>query len=876
MRHTALSLMLVLATCSGLRATHIIGGEMYYDDLGSNQYRITLDLYRDCGPSNTNSTGFDQQVTIGVFNGNGVFQFSQTLNYNGEQIVPVVISNPCLIAPPNICIATTRYQGIFNLPPTASGYHLSFQRCCRTPALLNLQQAGIQGLTCTVQVPGTPNNLNGSPRFTNYPPPGLCIGELLEFDHSATDPDGDELVYELCSPLQGGTNLNPVPIPPTAPPYTPVPWAAGYSALQPMPSLPPVSIDPVTGLLTVQPTQAGIYQVAVCVSEYRNGLLLSRTSRDFMFTVVACDPNIQAVVPAQAPGAPCNGLTQQFGNQSINGQFWFWDFGDPTTSADTANIANPSWTYAQPGSYTVTLVANPGWPCADTTTAVYEAYLPIDPVFTPPPPLCGPGDVELMVSGNFTNAATIAWDLGAGASPATVQTVVANAAFATLGAQPVTVTVSENGCTESFTENVEVYPIPVPSIVPQSVFCESLTMAFAHNSTGATTVAWDFGDPSTELDVSTSNTPTWTYAGPGNYTVQLVADPLGPCPASTTANFQVYVNLDPSFASPAILCPGQGVVLNVQGTLFGAGANVSWDFGAVASPSVAVGAQAGTAFTLVGEHPVTVVVSENGCTGSFTGLVEVHPFPVAALMSDSRACVGNLFGFENLSLALTPMSYEWEFGDGTTSTEEDPIHLYEQPGLYTVTLTASTSTGCIASNTVVMPAQVEVFPLPIPGFSALPREVSVFDPKIEVEDGAQNAVQWAYTVEGQQFLVPSFPYYFEEGGQFTIWQVVTSADGCVDSTSRVVIVSDHIFWAPNAFTPDGDGQNDEWLPTVIGARSYRLEIFDRYGQLRFSTTDPKQGWSGEGLPTSMYTYKVWIKEWGALSKEYIGHFTLLR
>ena len=145
-----------------------------------------------------------------------------------------------------------------------------------------------------------------------------------------------------------------------------------------------------------------------------------------------------------------------------------------------------------------------------------------------------------------------------------------------------------------------------------------------------------------------------------------------------------------------------------------------------------------------------------------------------------------------------------------------------------------------------------------------------------MEDFSIGTVGWEYGVEGNTFFSPDFSYSFLEGGQFIITLNVISENGCEDNTTRTVIVSDHIFWAPNAFTPDGDGLNDTWSPTVIGARTYSLEIFDRWGALRFSTEDPQQGWDGAGLPASVFNYKVRIKEWGSESKEYLGHFSLLR
>jgi len=91
-----------------------------------------------------------------------------------------------------------------------------------------------------------------------------------------------------------------------------------------------------------------------------------------------------------------------------------------------------------------------------------------------------------------------------------------------------------------------------------------------------------------------------------------------------------------------------------------------------------------------------------------------------------------------------------------------------------------------------------------------------------------------------------------------------------------VNVTDHLFYAPNAFTPDGDGLNDTFAPSVRGARLYEIVIVDRWGVERFRSTDTKAEWSGDGLPQGIFTYNVRIAEWGAYRKEYKGFVTLLR
>lgn len=687
-------------------ATHIIGGDMYYDHLGGNQYRVTLELYRDCGPDNVNGTGFDAQAQLAVYDANGVLITTASVSDPGETIVPVDLSDPCLSAPPEVCVATTRYVQIFDLPPIPGGYTISYQRCCRTPAMANLQ--GLQGLTCTVNIPGPPAAVNGSPRFNDYPPLALCMDQDMTFDHSASDPDGDQLVYSLCSPFQGADEFDPAPLAPP-PPYAPVNWAAGYSAGFPLDSDPAISIDPITGVITVHPTLQGSFTVGVCVTEIRNGVVIGDIHRDFLFKVVQCDVAITAVIADQSGGQICTGLTQAFVNESIGGQSWAWDFGDPSTASDVSSEQEPSWTYALPGTYTVRLIANPGAACADT----------------------------------------------------------------------------------SF------------------------------------------------------NT------------------------------FTVSQALQAHFDRPPIRCPEEAAEFVADG-IYTANTNITWDFGAAGSPASGAGELSVAQFAEVGVFPITIFMEGDGCESSYTDSVVVYPRPVVDFISDTQACVGTPFEFASSSTAWTPLTYAWDLGDGTTRLDSSVIHTYRDPGIYSISLTVSTQSGCVATETLERVGYVSVYPAPVAAFTALPSEVSIMDPQVSITDYASLTVDWTYRIEGEVVREAEFEHWFDEGGQYTITQIVTTVDGCVDSTTRVVIVSDHLFYVPTAFTPDGDGVNDVWAPMVKGAKEFELVVFDRWGAERFRTNDPKEGWSGDGLGQGLFLYTARIKEFGSFAKDYTGHFSLLR
>jgi gliding motility-associated-like protein len=685
-------------------ATHIIGGNMYYDHLGGNQYRVTLVLYRDCGPDNANNTGFDAAAQLAVYNAAGQQVTSTDVAYSGEDPVPVELNDPCLTAPPTVCVRTAVYEHVFTLPPIAGGYTISYQRCCRTPAMVNLN--GQQGLTCTASIPGPPLSTNSSPRFGDLPAIALCLDQPTTIDFSATDPDGDQLVYGLCAPFIGGTATDPAPFP-SAPPYTQVTYAAGYSAAQPVDSDPPMSIDPNTGQLQITPTLQGVFTVGICVTELRDGVVVGETRGDFLFKVVVCDVAVTAVVAEQGEADLCAGLTQAFLNESENASFWSWDFGDAGTLEDTSSAQEPVWTYAQPGIYTVRLIANPGESCADTSYQVYDMQAPMDIFFERPP----------------------------------------------------------------------------------------------------------------------------------------------------------------------IRCPGEPAVLAVSG-VFGPDADFTWEGAPFGTPGVGTGQQYTLVYSQVGVYPVTLSGISGACADTYVDSVVVMPPPEIGLFNDPEVCLNGAISFSSTSTATTPLSYSWDVGDGNVYTDSTFQHLYSGPGGYSITLTIRTDSGCIAERS--LGSQVRIHPNPIAAFTVSPLEVSLLDPEVVVEDHAQDAVEWSYVVEGITIDEPSFGHEFTDGGRRTITQTVVSQFGCMDSTSRIVTVSDHLIYVPNAFTPDGDGVNDTWAPSVRGARLYDLVVMDRWGKEVFRTTNPQEEWSGSGEGEGMYNYVIRLAEFGAFHKEYRGHFTLLR
>ena len=414
MRSILIVLMFLLAKPA--MASHIVGGDMYYDYLGNNNYRFVITIYRDCF-----STGaaYDNPLYLGVYLANNSLLQTVAVPFPGSVVLPVVFNNPCVIPPTDICIEKAVYTTIINLPPTPGGYTVSYQRCCRGPNITNLVAPDDTGLTLTTHIPGSETGIaiNSSPRFTNYPPLLLCNNDELIFDHSATDPDGDQLVYSLVAPYAGANSATPAPNPPPPPVYFPVSWAGGCSTANPLGPGASININPVTGLLTASPQMIGLFVVGVRVQEYRNGVLVGETVRDFLFRVFNCNITMQAILPVQEDLVTfvsyCQGLTVQFENNSYGGTNYQWDFGVNGSTSDVSTSFAPTFTYPQPGIYNAMLIVNPGWPCTDTAYMEVNVNNLLSISYTSDDSLCILNNsVDFVGATDGPASTTFSWDFG--------------------------------------------------------------------------------------------------------------------------------------------------------------------------------------------------------------------------------------------------------------------------------------------------------------------------------------------------------------------------------------------------------------------------------------------------------------------------------
>ncbi|MEO5644315.1 MAG: PKD domain-containing protein [Bacteroidia bacterium] len=355
-----ITLLFVALLCAFVaNATHIVGGSLTYEHIGGASYRVTLKMYRDCRPGNA---AFAGSVTVQVRdqNGNG---FSPSKDFTMPFATAVGV-NPYIdtcAANPGLCLEEAIYTRVVNIfPPLTGGYFLFVRYCCRNSTLNNIVNPLSAGDNWNTHIPDMGLLItDNSPVWVNPPPVFVCQAEPINFDFSATDADGDSLVYSWFAPNDSMTPS----ISAGVATYTPVTYQGGYGPNNSCGG-PNLTINPQTGYITGAPPNVGQFVAGVRVEEYRNGVKIGEIKRDFQFNVIFCPPVAQANLGT--PAGVCSGSNVQFVNNSDPTNSYFWNFGDPAATNDTSNIQSPNYTYPGLGPYNVYLVINVGTACADT------------------------------------------------------------------------------------------------------------------------------------------------------------------------------------------------------------------------------------------------------------------------------------------------------------------------------------------------------------------------------------------------------------------------------------------------------------------------------------------------------------------------------
>lgn len=569
---------------------------------------------------------------------------------------------------------------------------------------------------------------------------------------------------------------------------------------------------------------------------------------------IAIDDVFIGNAPANEAGFTfgCSGNTVDFTSTApLCPSGYAWDFGDPASgAANTSTLANPSHTYPGPGTYQVTMTVT--GPCNAPSTIVRNvSVLGLEFVVTEPG--CGGGDGSIVaLVGGTSVPLNVVW------TPGGQTTVVLTGIDA--GVYGITVT-APDAC--PIQGSVEL----MTGASPMEATAQVTNISCAGETDGAITITTTGGlEPlSYAWDPPLGNTGTVGGLGIGTYTCT-VTDAAG-CTATVDASVTEPDALEVTVQGGVELCRGESVELEAAIT----GGTLPYEL--VWSPDGPVVSPFNDT-----DYELTVL-DANGCSA---GPVVI---PVTVNGPDEPGIsVDTVEGCAPLCVSLSGSSaadveWEWDLGDGTTAQGMEVAHCYDA-GQYFVTLTVTDDSGCTNSLTLSDPVMAQS--APVASFSALPSVTTIASPSIQFVDASTDAAVWIWDLgDGSEPVhgVDRFVHTYGDVDCYDVELTVASELGCEDVASLSVCVEDEFaFYAPNAFTPDGDGINDVFAiaTTVASPKDYELVIHDRWGRMVTVLTKASEGWDGQDVPVGVYVWHMRLRDTEGRIQEGSGHVTLLR
>lgn len=401
--------------------------------------------------------------------------------------------------------------------------------------------------------------------------------------------------------------------------------------------------------------------------------------------------------------------------------------------------------------------------------------------------------------------------------------------------------------------------------------------ATSTGGSGSITFIWDNGLPNGSTN-SVSPTTTTTY--------NVYAEDANGCSTSPVViTVTVHPILQVTAQSDQAICPGENAMITANASGGNNGPyNYSWNDG---SGNILFGATQTVSPTITTTY--TVTATDNCGTPSATDAVTitVNPVPNVIFIADNLSgCDPVSVNFTNTTNAANVGTCFWDFGDGNTSSDCNPSHIYTTPGCYSVTLTVTSPFGCVSST--VINNMICDFAIPVADFSFSPQPTNLFNTDIEFLNLSSGALSyfWDFGIFGTSNLStpPVVIFPDDNPGTYPVCLIATSPDNCIDTVCYDVIIDDvFILYVPNAFTPDNDDLNDMFYPVINGIEpsNYQFMIFNRWGELIFESDTPGFGWDGryKGLDCKedTYVWKLIVKDnIEGKKKVFYGHVNLLR
>ncbi len=593
------------------------------------------------------------------------------------------------------------------------------------------------------------------------------------------------------------------------------------------------------------------------------------------------------------PDTGCAPLSVPFVNVSTGADSYSWNFGDGQAST----AAEPVHTYQNQGLADVTfdpvLVATSVFGCTSTATVPIVVHpQPLAQFIAGTPAGCQPLDVTFQDLS--IGASALTWHFGDGTSTEaapgnTAHTYTHNAPDPVVFDAALIAT-SVHGCTDTTDHPVQVYPLVTATFTLDTLGCSPLTVAITNTSMGGNSYLWDMGDG----NILAGDAPTYTYVNttttPQERTITLtVTSPYG-CTAVGTRTVTVYPTPTAAFMATPFSQLFPDATVDITNNTAVGNWQYAWNFGDGAT-SIAPDPGSHT-FATWGDFTITLVVSNAFCSDTVSqDIVIVPPLPTANFLGQGEGCVPLTVSFTNTSWQA--QAYQWNFGDGGTSTADNPTYTYNQPGTYSVSLTAFGING--NSSTVVKVDSVVVHPRANAFFVLQPDEVIVPSQPVFTYNLSSNATNYSWDFgDGTTSAEFNPVHFYTEAGTYDVQLIANNEWNCPDTFRLEIAVTGKVSGElvfPNAFTPGNSGptggvydprsfDNDIFFPLYEGVEAYKLEVFNRWGELLFVSDDVRVGWDGyyrdRPAKQDVYVWKAFARFSDGRETILKGDVTLLR
>jgi len=426
---------------------------------------------------------------------------------------------------------------------------------------------------------------------------------------------------------------------------------------------------------------------------------------------------------------------------------------------------------------------------------------------------------------------------------------------------------------------------------PDSSGCITLIPTLEDTVLNARSYIWSFGDGSPDT-ATVSSQVTHQYANTGTYLVRLIAIDSTSCNISDTAFIHIYARNDPANVAfvDTKLPPCESLTYQFSNSSTApAGkpfSNTSfiWDFGDNSVQDTTGTTTITHTFGAPGSYKVRLILLDTSYCNSpdtVTKTLNVSPLVKAQFIAPQTGCAPDSVQFNNTSAG--GQQFFWSFGDGSTSTDPSPGHLYPNTGTYTIKLVVVDSNTCNIIDSAQ--AMISIYSKPHAAFTTAPVPPIVNTPNVFTNLSTGGVLYKWFFGDGDTATTTnttdSVTHQFNSTGTFNACLVAYNQYGCTDTACLAVqSVITPLLDVPNAFTPGRFGDNGIVKVRGFGISQLVFRIYNRWGQKVFESNDVNIGWNGtyKGNPQPMdvyaYTVEAVFSDGTKATKK--GDITLIR